>query len=225
MSSQKLFPEGLLGRKVGMSQVFADDGSVIPVTCLEVGPCFVLDYKTNDEDGYSSVKLGFLEKKAHRVSKPAMGQFKEAGKGAFYHVKEIRCDGAKLGWNEAGKEITVDQVFTSGQEVDVTGTSIGRGFQGVFKRHNMKGQPATRGTHEVRRHVGSIGCRKTPGRVMKNKRMPGHMGHEKVTMQNLTIVAVDTENNLILVKGGVPGPKGGIVTIKKAVKSFEQSAA
>ena len=190
MSSQKIFPEGLLGRKVGMSQVFAEDGRVIPVTAIEVGPCFVLDFKTNDEDGYASVKLGFLEKKTQRVNKPDLGQFKAAGKGAFYHVREVRCDVESLGWNSVGKEIKVGDVFQNGETVDVSGVSIGRGFAGVVKRSHFKGQPATRGTHEVRRHGGAVGQRKFPGHIFKNMGMPGHMGDENVTVQNLTVVGV-----------------------------------
>lgn len=221
MSSQKQFPEGLLGKKVGMTQVFTEEGECIPVTVIEVGPCYVLQVRTKGEHGYDAVQLGFELKKAQRVGKAELGHFAKVGKGAFYHVEEIRCDYQALGWNEPGRELTVADVFQSGQHVDVSGVSIGRGFQGVVRRHHMKGQPSTRGTHEVRRHVGSIGCRKTPGRVIKGKRMPGHMGNENVTIQNLEVVRVNPEQNAILVRGGIPGPKGGLVTVRKAIKAYE----
>jgi large subunit ribosomal protein L3 len=147
-----------------------------------------------------------------------LGQFKKAGQGAFYHVKEVRCDVQSLGWNEVGKEVTVSDVFKDGETVDVSGVSIGRGFQGVVRRHGMKGQPMTRGTHEVRRHVGSIGCRKFPGRVFKGQRMPGRMGGENVTVQNLEVVGVRAEENILLIKGGIPGARGSLVVIRKAAK-------
>lgn len=221
MSSKRLYPEGLLGKKLGMTHVLDAEGRCIPVTVVQVGPCYVLDVRTSEKNGYSAVQLGFEPKKAQRVSKPEMGAFSKAGKGAFYHVNEIRCAAEQLGWNNPGKELRVGDVFKDGELVDVTGTSIGRGFAGVVKRYGMKGQPSTRGTHEDRRNIGSIGCRKTPGRVFKNKRMSGHMGDERVTVQNLKVIAVRADDNVLLVKGAVPGAKGALVTIKKAMKSFE----
>jgi large subunit ribosomal protein L3 len=219
MSTQKRLPEGLLGKKVGMTQVFTEDGQCVPVTVIQAGPCYVLDVKSTATHGYEGVQLGFEPKKPQRVNKPEMGHFGRAGKGAFYHVKEIRCDANSLGWTELGHEVRVGDVFKGGELVDVSGVSIGRGFSGVVRRFKVKGQPATRGTHEVRRHIGAIGCRKFPGRVFKNKAMPGHMGNETVTVQNLQIIGVRPEENLILVKGGIPGSKGGLVVIKRAMKS------
>ncbi len=219
MTTKKTHPEGLLGKKLGMTQIFNEDGESIPVTVVQVGPCYILDVKEQETHGYSAVQLGFGPKKNQRVNKPLLGHFAKTGKGAFYFVKELRCDTSALGWTTLGQELRAEQVFGIGDFVDVTGVSKGRGFSGVFRRHHMKGQPATRGTHETKRSTGAIGCRKTPGRVMKNKRMPGQMGAENVTMQNLKVVAVMPEDNVILVKGGIPGSKGGLIVIRKAVKS------
>jgi large subunit ribosomal protein L3 len=221
MSTEKTYLEGLLGRKLGMTQVFGEDGSAIAVTVLEVGPCYVLSVKDSVKDGYSAVRVGFQPKKMHKVNKAEMGNFTPAARGAFSRVKEIRCDAQKLGWSELGKELKVSDVFTDGDWVDVTGTSIGRGFAGVVKRFRVAGQPATRGTHEYRRNIGSVGCRKTPGRIWKNQKMPGHMGNLKVTVQNLKVVGVRPEENVLLVKGAVPGSKGGFITIKKAIKKLK----
>lgn len=219
MSNNKRYPEGLLGKKLGMTQIFSKDGQCVPVTVIQAGPCYVLDVKTADAHGYSGVQFGFEPKKAQRVNKPELGHFSRAGRGAFYHVKEIRCDAEGLGWTTLGQEVRVGEIFKDGEIVDVSGVSIGKGFAGVVKRFGAKGQPATRGTHEVRRHIGAVGCRKFPGRIFKNKRMPGHMGNELVTIQNLEIVGVKPEENLILVKGGIPGSKGGLVVIRRAVKT------
>ncbi len=219
MKCNKKFPEGLLGKKLGMTQVFTAEGECIPVTVIQAGPCYVLDVKTEDKDGYKGVQFGFEPKNQNRVSKPLTGHFSRGEKGGFYHVKEIRCDNDTLGWTTLGQEVLAGEVFTDGQLVDVSGVSIGRGFQGVVRRHGMKGQPATRGTHEVRRHVGSVGCRKFPGRIFKNKRMPGHMGNVNVTIQNLEVVGVRPSENVILVRGAVPGHKGSLVVIRKAMKT------
>ena len=208
-----------------MTQVFTPEGECIPVTVIQAGPCYIIDVKVENEHGYRGVQLGFEPKKAQRVTKPLMGHFSRAGKGAFYHVKEIRCDAEALGWTTLGQELKVADVFADGQMVDVSGTSVGKGFAGVVKRYGVKGQPATRGTHENRRHIGAIGCRKFPGRVFKNKSMPGHMGNENVTIQNLKIVGVRPEDNVILVRGAIPGAKGGLVVIRKAVKSFHKPVA
>ena len=220
MVMEKIYPEGLLGKKLGMTQVFAEDGRAIPVTVIHVGPCYVLGVRSKEKNGYQGVQLGFDPKKSSRCNKAEMGHFSKAEKGAFYHVKEIRCDNSALGWTSLGQELKVAEVFKAGECVDVTGNSIGRGFAGVVKRFKVKGQPATRGTHEYFRHIGSIGCRKTPGRVFKNKSMPGHMGNEVVTVQNLEVVAVNAEENLLLVKGGTPGAKNAILVIRKAIKSY-----
>lgn len=218
MSTSKYFPEGLLGKKLGMTQLFTDEGRCVPVTIIQAGPCFVVDVRGEDKHGYSAVQFGFEPKKMTRCSGAEQGHFGKAGAGAFYHVKEVRCDAEKLGWNQVGKEVNVGDVFRDGEIVDVSGESIGRGFQGVVRRHHIKGQPMTRGTHEYRRHVGAIGCRKFPGRVFKNKRMPGRMGGEKVTVQNLKVVSVRPEENIILVRGGIPGARGSLVLIRKSRK-------
>ncbi|MGI6524942.1 MAG: 50S ribosomal protein L3 [Bdellovibrionota bacterium] len=225
MSSKRLYPEGLLGKKLGMTHVTDDEGKCIPVTVVEVGPCYVLAVRSQESNGYSAVQLGFGSKKQQRVNKAAMGHFAKAGRGAFYHVNEIRCDVEKLGWKDLGQEIRVAEVFNEGELVDITGTSIGRGFAGVVKRHGMKGQPATRGTHEYRRHSGAVGCRKDPGRVIPGHPMAGQKGNETVTVQNLKVIAVRPEENLILVRGGIPGSKGGLVTVRKAVKGYGVKAA
>jgi large subunit ribosomal protein L3 len=225
MSTEKLYPEGLLGKKLGMSHIFTADGACVPVTIVQAGPCYVLDVKKKDQHGYSAVQLGFDPKKIQRLNKADLGQLKKAGKGAFYHVKEVRCDVDALGWATPGQELKVSEIFQSGELVDVSGTSIGRGFQGVVKRHHMKGQPSTRGTHEVRRHVGAIGCRKFPGHVFKNKRMPGHMGDEHVTIQNVQVVGVKPEENVLLIKGSIPGATGSLVVIRKAIKFYKAKQA
>lgn len=218
VSVARKFPAGLLGKKLGMTHIFSEDGSCVAVTIVQVGPCFVLDARNPEKHGYSAVQLGFEPKKMQRTNKPEQGHVKKTEKGAFYHVQEIRCAAQELGWDAPGKELKVADVFVDGEFVDVTGTSIGRGFAGVVKRHHMKGQPATRGTHEDRRNIGSIGCRKTPGRVIKGKRMSGHMGSERVTVQNLKVVGVRAEDNVLLVKGGIPGAKGSLVVVRKAMK-------
>lgn len=224
MSDEKLHPEGLIGKKLGMTQIFAKDGECIPVTVVQLGPCYVLDVKSKEQHGYAAVQMGFEPKKMQRVNKPQMGQFAKVGKGAFYHVREMRCDVEALGWTTPGQELKVGDVFNEGDMVDVSGVSIGRGFSGVVRRFKVSGQPSTRGTHENRRHIGSIGCRKFPGRVFKNKHMPGHHGDTKATIQNLKVVGVRPEENIILVKGGLPGAKGALVVIRKAIKAYQSSA-
>lgn len=225
MSTERLYPEGLLGKKIGMTQVFTEAGECVPVTMIQVGPCYVLDVCTKEKNGYNAVELGFEPKKQQRVNKAQMGHFAQAGKGAFYFCKEVRCDIEALGWTERGKELTVGEVFEEGELVDVSGTSIGRGFAGVVKRFRVRGQPATRGTHEMRRNIGSIGCRKSPGRVFKNRKMPGHLGNEPVTVQNLKLMGIRPEQNVILVKGGIPGAKGSLVVVRKARKSYSKPKA
>lgn len=219
MSEKKVSREGLLGKKMGMTQIFAQDGEVIPVTVVQTGPCYIVDLKTEARDGYKAVQIGFGEKKAQRINRPLTGHLKKAEKGGFYHVREIRCDTESLGWNTVGQELKIGEIFENGQLVDITGVSIGKGFAGVIKRHGMKGQPATRGTHEDRRNIGAIGCRKFPGRVFKNKRMAGHMGMDTVTVQNLEVVGVNADENILLIRGGIPGSKGSLVVIRKATKA------
>lgn len=225
MSTQRAFPEGLIGKKIGMTQLFLSNGQCVPVTAIQVGPCYILDVKTPESHGYSAVQLGFEPKKTQRVNRALMGHFAKSGKGGFYHVREMRCDVNSLGWTTLGQELNASDVFKEGAFVDVSGVSIGRGFAGVFKRYGMRGQPSTRGTHEERRNVGSIGCRKTPGRVFKNKRLPGHLGNENVTIQNLEVLQVRPEENVIFVKGGIPGNNGGFVVVRKATKKSEKKAA
>ena len=225
MSGNRVFPEGLLGKKVGMTQIFTKEGECVAVTAIQVGPCYIVDVKTNEKNGYTAVQLGFEPKKAQRVNKPDTGRFAVAAKGSFYFVREMRCDADKLGWTTLGQELKAADVFADGQLVDVSGMSIGRGFQGVVRRFGVKGQPATRGTHEYRRHIGAVGCRKYPGRIFKNKKMPGHMGNDNVTVQNLEVVAVRPEENIILVRGGIPGAVGGLVVVRKAKKSYTKKQA
>lgn len=218
MTTERTFPKGLLGVKVGMTQIFTNDGESIPVTVIRTGPCYVLQVLEKARQGYDGVQLGFELVKPNRVNKPEGGLFTKVGKGSFEHVREIRCSPQELGWDSVGAEIKVEDVFQSGDFVDVSGTSVGKGFQGVVRRFHAKGQPATRGTHEYRRHIGSVGCRKFPGRIFRNKKMPGRMGGEAVTLQNLQVVGVRPEENLLIVKGGIPGSKGGLVVVKKAMK-------
>lgn len=225
MTTERVYTEGLLGKKLGMTQVFTPDGQCVPVTAIEVGPCYILQVKTASEDGYSAVQIGFGPKKPQRVNKPLTGHMGKAGKGLFYHVQEVRCDTEALGWNTPGQELLAKDLFAEGIRVDVSGVSIGHGFTGVVRRYGMAGQPSTQGTHEYRRNIGSIGCRKTPGRVFKNKHMPAHYGNVNVTVQNLQIISVRPEQNVILVKGAVPGSKGGIVMVRKSKRHVDKQAA
>nr|AKQ01560.1 50S ribosomal protein L3, large subunit ribosomal protein L3 [uncultured delta proteobacterium Rifle_16ft_4_minimus_1997] len=207
---------GLIGKKIGTTQVFAPDGSVVPVTVIETGPCVVVQKKEAARDGYDAVQLGFGSKKGQRVNKPQQGHMLKAGKGAFQVLREFRSD--KVSQFELGQEIKVSDLFKTGDRIDVAGTSKGRGFTGVIKRWGFSGFPASHGTHEYFRHGGSIGNRSFPGRVFKGKRMAGHWGNEKVSVQNLEVVDVRPETHLLLVKGSVPGPKRGIVLVRRAAK-------
>jgi large subunit ribosomal protein L3 len=210
---------GLIGKKLGMTQVFAKGGELIPVTVIQAGPCTVVQKRTAEKDGYAAVQLGFGEAKAQRLTKPAREHRKKAGK-MVAQLHEFRDPGGSL---EVGAEVKLADVFKEGDLVDVTGVSKGRGYQGVIKRHHFSGFPATHGTHEYFRHGGSIGNRTHPGRVFKNKRMAGHMGDERVTAQNLAVVAVRAEENLLLVRGAVPGARNGLIYIHPAVKVRETS--
>ncbi len=214
---------GLLGKKLGMTQLFTET-KVIPVTVIQVGPCTVIQKKTADRDKYEAIQIGFLDKKEQRCKKPELGHFEAAGVAPKKVVREIRLEPGEVDQFEVGQELTVDR-FEVGDFVDVTGTSKGKGFQGVMKRHNFSGFEKTHGTHEYFRHGGSIGCRLTPGRVWKGKRMAGQMGNRKVTIQNLEVCRIDTERNLIMVKGAVPGPTNGYVTVYQAKKKQNKSAA
>ncbi len=208
---------GLLGRKIGMTQFFDDTGAVVPVTVVEAGPNVVLTVKSDDSDGYAAVQLGFDDQKAHRVNKPESGHFAKSGTSPKKFVREIRLSDA--GAYSAGQELGVTDVFSQGDKVDVTGTSKGRGFAGVMKKYNFAGFLRTHGTHEFFRHGGSIGTRLTPGHVALGTKMPGQMGNKRVTIQSLTVARVDAEKNLLYIKGGVPGPNGGYLVVRKAVKN------
>ena len=207
---------GLIGKKIGMTQVFSADGSVVPVTVIRTGPCIVVQKKETGRDGYSAVQIGFGNKKNQRVNKPEQGHMGKAGKGAFQVLREFRLQ--DVGQYEVGQEIKATDIFKAGDRIDVSGTSKGRGFAGVIKRWSFSGFPASHGTHEYFRHGGAIGNRSYPGRVFKGKKMAGHWGNEKVSVQNLEVVGIRPEENLILVKGAIPGAKRGILIIRRAVK-------
>lgn len=209
--------QGLIGKKVGMTQVFTEEGNLVPVTVIDTSGCVVVGKRTPEKDRYSALALGFGEVTEKKLNKPRAGAFKKAGAPLRRHVKEFRVspeDAAKL---NVGDQVKVD-LFQKGQLVDVTGITKGRGFQGVMKRWNMAGFKMTHGTHEYRRHPGAIGQRKTPGRVYPNKKMPGHLGVEQVTTQNITVAEVLPEKGLLLLMGSVPGHNGGIVSVRPAVK-------
>ena len=212
---------GLLGRKLGMTQLFEDDGTVVPVTVVQTGPCTVLQVKTTESrDGYNALLLGFGEQKAQRLNKASIGQLKAAGvEDSPPRVRgEIRVPADKANATKVGDTLAAADVFSVGDHVDVTGTSKGRGFAGVMKKYNFRGFIRSHGVHEFFRHGGSIGTRLTPGHVLKGKKMPGQMGNKRVTVQNLRVAKVDSERNLLFLRGGVPGPQGANVTVRKAVK-------
>lgn len=208
---------GLIGRKLGMLRIFADDGTTVPVTAIQAGPCVVVQKKEPPRDPYRALQLGFGPKKARRLNKAAQGHLRKAGKGGFAVLREFRVE--DIAGYEVGQEIRAADLFKPGDRIDVTGISKGRGFAGVVKRWGFAGFPASRGTHEYFRHGGSIGCRSFPGRVFKGKRMPGHYGNERVSVLNLEVVQVRPEENIILVKGSVPGPKRGIIVLRPSVKA------
>jgi large subunit ribosomal protein L3 len=214
---------GLLGRKIGMTQVFHEDGSSLGVTALSVGPCVVVGKRTPDKHGYAAIQLGFEELAVRHLTRPESGFFKKAGvEKPLRHLREVRLEPKELDKYEVGKVLSAAEVFKAGDVVDVVGTTKGKGYQGVMKQHKMGGDSATHGTHEFFRHGGSIGCRLTPGRVHKGKRMSGLMGNVKNTSSDLVIVKVLEENNLVLVKGAVPGPANGLVLLKGSVKDVKK---
>jgi large subunit ribosomal protein L3 len=205
--------EGILGRKVGMTQIYVEDGTVIPVTVIKAGPCLVVQRKTSDNDGYEAVQVGLVEEKPAKPNQPLAGHFKKAGVAPVRKVEEFRLDsGEEL---NAGDEVKAS-MFNEKDYVDVVGTSKGKGYQGVMKRHHMKGGRNSHGTHEYFRHGGSIGCRLTPQRVHKGKRMSGHMGHEKKSVQNLQLLRIMADDNVILVRGAVPGAANDYVVVTNA---------
>ena len=205
---------GILGRKLGMTQVFRNDGRVIPVTVIEAGPCHVLQIKAKAKDGYDAVQIGFVDKKEKNVNKPQLGKFKKINMSPKRFIREIRIS-PDLKF-EVGQQLKVD-IFAPGDAVDITGTSIGKGFQGGMKRWHWKGGKETHGSTSHRR-IGSIGSSTTPGRVWKGHHLPGRMGGDTVTIQNLEVVKIDMENNLLVTEGAVPGPTSSLLMIKKAKK-------
>ena len=207
--------KGILGEKLGMTQVWDDNNKIVPVTVVKAGPCVVTQVRTNDNEGYSAVQLGFGQIDPRKVNKPKAGHFAKAGVTPRRHLVELRTSDASE--YTLGQEITAE-LFEAGVKVDVTGTSKGKGFAGVMKRHNFKGLGAGHGTQRKHRSPGSIGGCATPGRVFKGLRMAGRMGNEQVTTQNLTVHAVDAEKGLLLIKGAVPGPNGGLVLVRTAAK-------
>ncbi len=208
----------ILGKKLGMTQIFLEDGKLVPVTVVEAGPNYVLQKKTVDSDGYDALQLGFEPKRAKNTPKPMQGHFAKAGFNPLRHVRECRMEASELESYNVGDEIGAD-VFAEGDFVDVIGHSKGRGFAGVIKRHGMHGTLSlSHGAHEVMRHAGSIGQSATPARVFKGKRMAGRFGNDRKTIQNLKVVGVRSDENLLLIKGAVPGPNGGLVLVQKAHK-------
>ena len=208
--------KGIIGKKIGMTQIFDETGKVIPVTVIEAGPCVVVQKKTVENDGYAALQLGYGDVKVQRVNKPMKGHFDKADVACKKTLKEFRlddCDALNVG------DIVKADTFAVGDAIDVIGTSKGKGFQGPIKRHNQHRLKETHGTGPVHRQAGSMGACSSPSRIYKGKGMAGHMGAEKVTVQNLEVVKVDAENNLIAIKGAIPGPKGGIVTIVNSVKA------
>jgi large subunit ribosomal protein L3 len=210
--------KGILGKKVGMTQVFDDRGVAIPVTVIEAGPCFVAQIKTVERDGYSAIQLGMDETKPKRLTQPQLKHLEKSNLPPLRHLREIRVSAEELDSFEEGQKVLVD-IFEEGEFVDVTGISKGRGFAGVVKRHGFRGGPKTHGQSDRLRAPGSIGACTTPGRVFKGKRMPGRMGGERVTAQGLKVVIVDAERNLLAVRGAVPGAKNGLLLIRLARKT------
>ena len=206
----------ILGKKLGMTQIFAPNGLVVPVTVVEAGPCSVLQKKTTEKDGYEALKVAFLNTRENLLNKPELGEFKKANVSAKKHVAEIKLD--DMASYEVGQDVKCD-IFTEGELVDVSGYTRGRGFTGVIQRWNSSRHRMTHGVSLVHRAVGSMGANSHVSRVLKGKKLPGQYGHEKVTIQNLQVVKVDADRNVLLIKGAIPGPKGAIVTIKSAVKA------
>jgi large subunit ribosomal protein L3 len=207
--------KGIIGKKLGMTQIFLADGTRVPVTVIQAGPCYVVQKKTVTVDGYSAVQVGFEAISSACVNKPSLGHFTKAAQGAFRYLREFKVE--QTTELNIGDILSVE-MFTPDDVIDVTGTSIGKGFQGVIKRWNFKGGRASHGSR-FHRAPGSIGASATPSRVLKNKKMPGQMGNQKVTLQRLKIARVDALDNLLLIKGSVPGHKNSIITIKKSIKA------
>jgi large subunit ribosomal protein L3 len=208
----------ILGKKIGMTQVFNEKGLSIPVTVIEAGPCTVIQNKTIENDGYNAVKVGFVDIIEKKLSKPLKGQFSKLKLAPKKFLREFRLeDGISF---DVGHDIKIEDMFLAGERVDVSGISKGKGFQGTIKRYGQKGGPESHGSMYHRR-PGSMGSNTTPARVYKGKKLPGHMGVDKITIQNLEVVRVENERNLLLIKGAVPGPKGAILVIKNTVKTVK----
>jgi large subunit ribosomal protein L3 len=210
--------KGMIGKKVGMTQVFDEQGNVIPVTVIQAGPCYVTQVRNSERDGYTAVQLGYGETKPARLTKGQLGHLQKQQLPALRYLREFRLVDEKAVDVEEGAEIKVD-VFERGERVDVIGQSKGRGFQGGIKRHGFNRQPKTHGASDRTRAPGSVGMRATPGKTLKGQRMAGHMGDERVTSLNLEVVIVDPEKNLLAVRGSIPGAQGGIVMIRPSVKA------
>lgn len=204
--------KGILGKKLGMSQVYNDKGEAVPVTLIQAGPCYVIQKKIKDVDGYDAIQLGFGSKRESRVNKPMKGHQAKAGAGYFYHIKEVPCDDVSA--LELGQEIKISELFAKGEIIKVSGTSKGKGYAGVVRRHNFGGLPASHGSL-ILNETGSIGMHTDPGKVFKGKKMSGHLGDEKVTVSGLEVMDVRDEEHLIVVKGAVPGSRGKIVVLRK----------
>jgi large subunit ribosomal protein L3 len=207
--------KGLIGKKIGMTQIFDESGLAIPITLLEAGPCYVTQIRQPERDGYNAIQLGFEEAKPKRLSGGQIGHLKTNELPPLKYLREFRVKESEL---SEGDKLEVGEVFSVGDQVDIVGTSKGKGFQGAVKRHGFRGGPKTHGQSDRQRATGSVGAGTTPGHVFKGKRMPGHMGSERVTIQNLRVEYVDPDRNLLGVRGAVPGPKGGVVMIKEARK-------
>lgn len=210
-----LVTKGILGRKLGMTQVFDEGARAIPVTAIEAGPCRIACVRTPERDGYSAIQLAFGEIKEAKLNRAELGHLRKGGAGAHRHLVELRV--ADTSTFEVGQELRAD-VFEAGERADVIGTSKGKGFAGVYKRHGFGGAPASHGTERKHRTPGSVGATTTPARVFKGTKLPGRMGGERVTVLNLEVVRVDPEQNLLLVRGAVPGPVGGLVVVRSAVR-------
>ena len=208
--------KGILGTKLGMTQVFDDENRAIPVTVIKAGPVHVTQIKRPETDGYAAIQIAYREMTANKANRAQVGHFAKAGVAPHRHVVELRVDDPDV--YELGQEITIADVLEVGQRADATGISKGKGFAGVMKRHGFKGQGASHGVHKVHRAPGAIGACATPARVFKGKRMPGRMGGDQTTVLNLDVVQIDADRNVLLLKGAVPGPKGAVVVVREAVK-------
>jgi large subunit ribosomal protein L3 len=204
--------KGIIGKKLGMTQVFNENGDVVPVTLIQVGPCYIVQKKFKDRDGYDALQLGFGEKKESRVSKPDKGHQEKAGKGYFYNLREVGCDDVSA--VEEGQEIKAGEIFAKGEKIKITGISKGKGFANVIRRHGFGGLPGSHGSL-ILNETGSIGTNTSPGKVIKNKKMPGHMGCKQVTTKGLRVIDILEDKNMIAIRGAVPGSKGQLVILRK----------